>query len=237
MFDNLLKTGNSNENELFKQHCFPDITVEQTAAVIDAEVNGDGFRRIVFDNPENCLPGSSCNQSGAEESDDSEKKEAYSKGFEQGKKIGQESEKKIVRSIIDELQETVLELEEFKKSICKNAEESAVKFALSIAGKILRTEIEKNNDFVIKIIKEAFKKIMDDETVRIKINPSDLSYIQSVESAQLDDILARSSVKFEADSEISRGGCILEIDSGEIDARIESQLMLIEEAFLKEIKR
>lgn len=240
--DNLLKTGNSNEKELLKEHSFPDIMIEQSAAVIDSGVNDDGFRRIVFAEGKNFLSGSPLNQSFTEVSDDLKedeliniKKKAYSEGLEKGKKIGKESEKKIVISIVDELRGAVVELEEFKKGICKNAEKSAVKLAFLIAGKILCTEIEKNNNSVIKIIKEALKKIMDDENVRIKINPSDLSYIQSAGSSQLNDILAKSSVSFEGDSEISRGGCLVETDSGEIDARIESQLMVIEETFSEEL--
>jgi flagellar assembly protein FliH len=218
--------------------------IEQTAAVIDSGVNDDGFRRIVFAEGRNCLSEFPLNQSFTEESDDltkneiiNIKQEAYSEGFEKGKKIGKESEKKIVISVVDELREAVVELEEFKKLICKNAEKAAVKLAFSIAGKILRTEIEKNNNFVIKIIKEALKKIMDDENVRIKINPSDLSYIQNAGSLQFSDILAGSSVTFEADSEIARGGCLVETDSGGIDARIDSQLMVIEETFSEELSK
>ena len=239
--DNLLKTGNSNAKDLLERHLFPDIVIDQIPAGTDAEVD-DQFRHISFGKSENPFSESSANQFDIEGTDNFEQNEminvkeaAYSEGFEKGKESEKESEKKILISIVDELRGAFAELEEFKKSVCLNAEKAAVKLSLCIAEKVLHAEIEKNDNSIIKIIKESFKKIMGNETIKIKINPYDLSYIQSAESLKIDNILAKSSVNFEADAEISRGGCVLETDSGEIDARIESQLMVIEEVFLEEI--
>jgi|GEM_PF-3507776 len=239
--DDLLKTEKSNVKKLLDRHFFPDILIDQIPAATDAEVD-DQFKHIAFGQSENSLSEFSFNQPGMEKTDDFEQNEminikeaAYSEGFEKGKESEKESEKKILISILDELREAFVEFEEFKKNICLNAEKAAVKLSLSIAEKILHAEIKKNDNSIIKIIQESFKKIMNNETVKIKINPYDLSYIQSAESLEIDNILAKSSVNFEADSEISRGGCVLETDSGEIDARIESQLMVIEEVFLEEI--
>ncbi|MCD6186027.1 MAG: hypothetical protein J7K84_09635 [Deltaproteobacteria bacterium] len=236
-----MKTGNSNAKDLLERHLFPDILIDQIPAGTDAEVD-DQFRHISFGKLEKSFSESSVNQFDIEGTEDFEQNEminikeaAYSEGFEKGKESEKESEKKILISIVDELREAFVELEEFKKSVCLNAEKAAVKLSLCIAEKILHAEIEKNDDSIIKIIKESFKKIMDNETTKIKINPYDLSYIQNAESLEIDNILAKSSVNFEADAEISRGGCVLETDSGEIDARIESQLMVIKEVFLEEI--
>ena len=238
--DNLLKTGNSNVKNLLKRHFFPDILIDEIPEAADAGVY-DQFKHIAFGESENSLSESSFTQFGVKGTDDFEKNEmnnikeaAYSEGFEKGKESEKESEKKILISIIDELREAFVELEEFKKSICRNAEKAAVKLSLCIAEKILHAEIEKNDNSIIKIIQESFKKIMNNETIKIKINPSDLSYIQNADFSEIDNILAKSNVTYEVDSEISRGGCILETDSGEIDARIESQLMVIEEVFLEE---
>ncbi len=247
MFDSLFKTENSNEKEVTIEHCFPDIKSEQFAAEAGDEGGGDdGFRRIVFGDSAHSLSGDRLNQFTAEEGECSEgeyfnkneisdlKKEAYSKGFEEGKKIGVESEKKIVASLLDDFRGAVAGLEEFKENLCRDAEKSAFKFAFCLAEKILRVEVEKKNNAVLKIIKEALKKIMDDESVTIKINPSDLSYLENSGFLQSGDIVAGENVKFEADPEISRGGCLVEADSGLIDARIESQLSVIKQSFSEE---
>lgn len=242
MFDGLFKTEKLKDKEVAMEHCFPDITAEQFAAATTDEGGGDdGFRRIAFGDSAHSLSGRRFNQFTGGEDECSNKneisdlkKEAYSEGFEKGKKIGAESEKKIVDSLIDDFRGAVAGLEEFKENLCRDVEKSAFKFAFCLAEKILRVEIEKKNDAVIKIIKEALKKIMDDESVTIKINPSDLSYIENSGFSQLGDIVAGESVKFEADPEISRGGCLVEADSGLIDARIESQLSVIKQSFSEE---
>jgi hypothetical protein len=42
---------------------------------------------------------------------------------------------------------------------------------------------------------------------------------------------------FEADAEIARGGCLIETDGGEVDARIERQFQVVEEAFRVELDK
>lgn len=240
--DNILETENLNNKELLKHHYFPNIMLEQTAVAADFKVD-NGFQRIFFGDPQNSQSNVSLNNLSSEESDCLEneiikiKQEGYGEGFIEGKKKGKESEKKVAAVIINELREAITELEKFKVSICRKAEKSAVKLAFSIAEKILCAEIEKNKDFIINIVTQALKKVMGDETIRIKINPADLSYIKEAAVLQNDAALACQRIDFISDVRISRGGCIVETDSGEIDARIESQLKVIEDTFAENIIR
>jgi len=45
------------------------------------------------------------------------------------------------------------------------------------------------------------------------------------------------NITFEEDETISDGGCVIETDFGNIDARIERQFQVVEEAFKSEIQR
>jgi flagellar assembly protein FliH len=67
--------------------------------------------------------------------------------------------------------------------------------------------------------------------IKVKLNPADLQFIQDTKSQLshfLDDV---DSIRFEAEDSIQSGGCLIETDMGDIDARIETQLQAIEESF------
>ena len=69
--------------------------------------------------------------------------------------------------------------------------------------------------------------------VTIKINPSD--YDNTREKIEM--IFAKNKdkfkFKFEPDSSITPGGCLIESPGGDIDGRIENQFNLIKENFLQ----
>ena len=63
------------------------------------------------------------------------------------------------------------------------------------------------------------------------MSPSDLQFIKETRSQLSSMIENIDHVTFEAAENIQSGGCIIETDLGEIDARIEKQLQAVEESF------
>jgi flagellar biosynthesis/type III secretory pathway protein FliH len=67
--------------------------------------------------------------------------------------------------------------------------------------------------------------------IKIKLNPEDLRFINNTKS-QLSQFLHNvDNIRFEAADTIQSGGCLIETDGGDIDARIEKQFQAIEETF------
>ena len=62
------------------------------------------------------------------------------------------------------------------------------------------------------------------------MNPADLQFINETKY-QLSNLIADvNSVTIEAEENIQSGGCVIETDLGQIDARIEKQLQAVEES-------
>ncbi len=63
------------------------------------------------------------------------------------------------------------------------------------------------------------------------MNPADLKFINETKY-QLSNLIADvNNVTIEAEENIQSGGCVIETDLGQIDARIEKQLQAVEESF------
>jgi flagellar assembly protein FliH len=63
------------------------------------------------------------------------------------------------------------------------------------------------------------------------MNPSDLQLISETKH-QFSELIGNiDNVTLEAEENIQSGGCVIETNLGEIDARIEKQLQAVEESF------
>jgi flagellar assembly protein FliH len=97
-----------------------------------------------------------------------------------------------------------------------------IDISFQIAEKIIRREIEKSSP-VLKIIDESLRKIISANETVIKLNPQDMSLVESGLS-EIGVRLNSSNIRLEADERIERGGCLIETEIGNVDGRISSQV-------------
>ncbi len=153
-------------------------------------------------------------------------KEEYQRGFQDGQqKIKIDLEKDYADKLYKKYQEVyhVLEAYENKMEEYESAFEILViKTAHALASKIIGKEIEEES-IVNNSIKNAISKIIGANEVRIRINPNDLDIIDEYSKGLLNKSTF-NKIKFEPDERIEKGGCLIETDIGNVDARISVQL-------------
>ncbi|MBI5590608.1 MAG: hypothetical protein HY881_09015 [Deltaproteobacteria bacterium] len=154
-------------------------------------------------------------------------REGHQDGFSQGRKAGIAEGLKEIEPVIHLFQQAVEEIKKLRKELCLKAEKETVKLSLAIVRKILAQEPATNPEIIVGVVKKTFETIAMNAPVRIRIHPSELAYMRERRSM----IPFEGDVTFVEDPSISRGGCVVESLSGDADARIESQLQMIEEAF------
>ena len=108
---------------------------------------------------------------------------------------------------------------------------TVVELALAIAQKVIYREISIAQETVVHVAKEALVKVDDPGRIIIKMNPSDLQFINETKYPLSKLTVDVNHIALEAEESIQSGGCIIETELGEIDARIEKQLQAIEESF------
>jgi flagellar assembly protein FliH len=161
--------------------------------------------------------------------------EAYRRGYREGEMAAREAGKKTLTPVISTLEEALKELGRVKREIRACAEKEAVELALAVARKIVCQEISSNNQVILNVVREALKKVESKEDIIIKINPGDLKVLERIRCDSPELFKDIGDVVFKGDPGLSNGGCIIETRLGEVDARIERQLMAVEEAFRTEL--
>ena len=231
----------------FGLHCFPDIPVDEPANVERCSPTEENFQRIKYKKIGSNRTGmasqsdddGTCNIRKGSISTAQLNEQAYQKGFADGLKRGtidsenswhEQGEKKI-KPVLTSLQEVLRQLYNIRKETHQKIEKEVVDLALTIARKVICQEVTIDREIVVCVAREALAKIEDPGEIKIKMSPSDLQFIKETQT-QLSNMLQNiDNVTLEAAENIQSGGCIIETDLGEIDARIEKQLQAVEESF------
>ena len=226
-------------------HYFSDIPVGDPESARVCVPLEDKFHRIRYEDESNCTDGSSDNDNPSSRSGkrssavDQFDVQAYQKGFSHGMKKGAkegetagfEQATKKLDPLLDGLQQALMQLGNLRQNTYRIIEQEVVELALAIARKVICREIEVDKEVVVCVAREALSKVENPGNVKIKMNPSDLQFINETKY-QLSELIGNiDNVTIEPVKNIRSGGCIIETNLGEIDARIEKQLQAVEESF------
>lgn len=243
-FHRAMKNEQSEHKNLFELHYFPEIPINPSPKM-GGRVEQDGsFQPVSFEGDDALFADLSEHSvmnwklSGDSKQSIMELKgRAYAKGFTEGEKAGIDSDRKNLKSVLDTLGQVVRQLDEIRNEIYRYSEKEVVSLAMGIATKIVRHEITINKNVILNVLKQALKKIVDCDKIKIRVNPSDLQFLktQNHQFSHLVDNMG--SIVFEEDETILTGGCLIETNSGDIDARIDKQLEAVEEAFKSEFAK
>ena len=243
-FHRPMKNEQSEHNNLFELHYFPEIPinpppkkrgrVEQNGSFQPVSFEGEG--ELFADLSEHSVMNWKLSGN-SKESIMELKGRAYAQGFTEGEKAGIDSERKNLKSVLDTLGQVVQQLDEIRNEIYRYSEKEVVSLAMGIATKIVRHEATINKNVILNVLKQALKKTVDYDKIKIRVNPSDLQFLKT-QNHQFSHLIDNmESIVFEEDETILTGGCLIETNSGDIDARIDKQLEAVEEAFKSEFAK
>lgn len=154
-------------------------------------------------------------------------RDAYNKGLEDGLNKGRLLTLKEIGTEIKILKGLIEGTEKLKDELYRKMENDVVEISVMIAKKIIGEIAEKDRNIVVNMAKEAIKRASDREMLRIRVAPVDYDALNKKRSELLQCIDGIKSLIFEADESVQPGGCLIETNQGEIDARIESQVKVI----------
>lgn len=161
---------------------------------------------------------------------------AYKRGIAEGKHAAINEAEAMLKNQELEFQLSVNSLfgamTEAQQQFLQKSEESVLKLALQIAERIIKYQITLDNEIVVEQAKMAVKRIIGIERVKLLVNPADEAILKKYRKAVHEASDAIKEVLIEADEKIEQGGCVIESDAGNIDARISTQLAKIQEALL-----
>ncbi len=161
-------------------------------------------------------------------------KNAYENGFNQGEKAGREIAEQKVEAVMRRYAEAILEIGRLRATLLTQVEREVVKLAVQIAKKIIHREIQADPDIIQTLVRVALSHVAEKSAVTVHLSPVDYNYLLE-QRAELSQSEGRD-ISLLADKSVERGGCLIQTECGDIDARIEEKFREVEHAFFEDLK-
>ena len=150
--------------------------------------------------------------------------------YQQGRKDGRAEAVRELSQTVQVLRNAARVYESEKSRAAGAADEQSITLALAIAKKLLGREIA-TGEAVRSVLRRALAQAPAHQALRARLHPEDLRAIeQSRQLLNKNGEPLPEELVLCADPSVSRGGCVLESSVGQVDARMETQLELIEQA-------
>jgi flagellar assembly protein FliH len=157
------------------------------------------------------------------------KENALKEGREEGFREGREEAERLVQRLHVILDKAI----QRRAEILEESEAQVVQLVLAIAKKVVKVISENQKNVVLNNIIQALRKLKSKSDIVIRVNIIDLKLTTQHTKEFMEGIESVRNVTVLEDSTVDPGGCIIETDFGQIDARISSQLREMEERILE----
>jgi len=164
---------------------------------------------------------------------DKVQQEAVQRGLAEGGALGFQEGKAELERLIGTLNRIISAAIDKRNEIIQESETQVINLVLLMARKVIKVISENQKNVVINNVVQALRKLKSRGAVVIRVNLADLELTSEHTADFLKMVENVKSVTVLEDSSVDRGGCLIETDFGQIDARISSQLHELEEKILE----
>lgn len=150
--------------------------------------------------------------------------EAYQLGLDEGRKKAFADTSLEINSSLGEFENLIGTMRTLKQDLMAFNESSLMQLVFHMASRLARANLEENNEGMLSILRDAVALAQEDEAVTVQVAPEQFDFLETLKNETGRDFEFAKKIKFELNSEITPGGCIVETNYGEIDARYEQRV-------------
>ncbi len=154
------------------------------------------------------------------------KDQAYTEGFEKGRREGLDSAVDEIERKKQILNKFLSELDDPLQQCGEQTQQELLELAFAISRQIVRRELKQDPTQLIAIIREALKLLpIGSKNIQILLHPDDASIVREVLSINKDSQDSRWRLVEEPSME--RGGCLLKTENSKVDASVDRQIAVL----------
>jgi flagellar assembly protein FliH len=160
-----------------------------------------------------------------------EEKEASSrKGFEDGYQKGLNEGQRGAQKVIDNFASLIKDSIDQREVLYEEARRKILELIVQISKKVTFDAARVDPEITVSIISGTIDKLVDKSKIKVKVHPDHLPLIEQQIDRFKGDSTAIKQITIEPDRRVRYGGCFIETPTGDVDARVESQMEIIAEA-------
>lgn len=150
--------------------------------------------------------------------------EGYKLGFDEGEKRSFEESLKLIQDRVSEMSQIISSLKNMKKDMMSFNESHLVQLLFHMASKLAQNHLEYDHQPLVEVIKQAVELAQGEEEVLIHLSEKQMAFVENLQSQKKVEFDFLDKVKLISNPDIAPGGCIIETNYGEVDARVEQRV-------------
>jgi len=150
--------------------------------------------------------------------------EARAQGYQQGYRDGLEAleaaKRQFAQQMSAQIGQMLAAFDQQTQSLDARMADTLVQTAVMLARQVVRSEVSQRPELIVQVAQDAIGAvILSARHLRLRLHPQDVPLVE----AGAADLLQARQVLLQADATLSPGGCVVESDLGQVDARIEQR--------------
>lgn len=150
--------------------------------------------------------------------------EAYNLGLEEGRNLAFQKQSKEIATRLDTMDAVLTTIINLKKDLQAHNEAHLIRLVFQMATRLAKVEVTTNNESVVAVLKDAISLAQDEENVTVRVSAEQFEFFEELKKNTGREFDFLKKIRFEPSAEITAGGCIVETNYGEVDARVEQRI-------------
>jgi len=156
--------------------------------------------------------------------------EGRAAGYEAGYAEGLQRAAAEQAALTEQLASVVASAQVVARGFTAGLEARVVDLVLAVARKVIEREVRLDRAIVLNVIRAALEEIQEHTTVEVRVHPDDYELVVAQWERLARTPLAQRS-QFVVDERVGRGGCVIDMPFGQLDAQLDTKLAQIVETF------
>lgn len=157
-------------------------------------------------------------------------REAYAEGCRRGVETGRQEFSAAMDQVQEAAQEAVAAMRQAREDFLENLEPQVLALVEAVSARVLHGEARTDPRLLRATIRAALEHLTESEQIVLRVNPEDRETLRQEGMDFFDNLARVPHVQVVPDEAISRGGCVADTGTLQVDARIEVQLERILDA-------
>ncbi len=164
-------------------------------------------------------------------------KAGYELGLDEGRKKAFDENSKVINDHLSEMDKVLSSFATMKHDIFSANENSLMQLLFAMATKIAQYQLEINPDAIIEVVRNAVSHAQDEQEIRVQVSTAQFDFISGLKNENAREFEFLKKIKFESNDEIQPGGCLVQTNFGEVDARVEQRVVNLWETLKENLPR
>ncbi|MBI2506098.1 MAG: hypothetical protein HYW07_23020, partial [Candidatus Latescibacteria bacterium] len=150
--------------------------------------------------------------------------ETSNRRYEEGFQAGVADREAEAREAVERMAQLHQAIEAQRAQILREADQLVVDLAVALARRITGVQAALDSKILIRAMRDALEQLGAQSELVFKVHPEELKIANRFAQRWMEKVSRDTAIRVRPGEEVERGGCMLEGDEANLDARLETQL-------------